>query len=328
MCFKLSIFLLLVLLVSALSAQTEKWKYFNNTNGLPTDRIRCVLQDKKGSYWIGTWDDGLIKYDGKKFTVFNTKNSKLPHNSIYCMVFDKRGNLYIGTFGGGVAKFDCRNNWKIYNTENSGLPNNWIYSIAIDSKGELWIGTYSEGLAIFNGKKWKVYNKFNSKLPDNKVTAIYIAKNGDKIIGTARHSIFIVKNVWKTEKEMNIDTYEDAIYWIAPYIDNKVLMCYKFGSVVIFDWKNYRILNESNSSIPIHGFYSITSDKKNIIWAGSFLLGVVRYDGRNAELWNKENSGLKDNQIFSTFIDSKNNKWFCTYNEGICIYNEDGVTLK
>ena len=102
--FKFSIMLLLVLLFGSTSAQTDKWKYFDKTNGLPTDRIRCVVQDKKGNYWIGTWDDGLVKYDGKKITVFNTKNSKLPHNSIYCMLFDKSGELIIGTFGGGVAK--------------------------------------------------------------------------------------------------------------------------------------------------------------------------------------------------------------------------------
>ncbi len=323
-------FLFLFMFISGwtfvLAAQPVKWKFFNKENsGLPSNEIRTVLQDKHGNYWIATWDDGLVKYDGKKWTVFNTKNSKLPHNSIYCMRFDQKGNLWIGTFGGGVAEFNCRNKWKIYNTANSELPNNWIYSIAIDNKSNVWIGTYTEGLAVFDHKKWTVYNKTNSILPNNKVTAIFIYKNDDKIIATADHMIFIKNGVWKTEKEMNINTDEDAVYWISPYLNDEVLLCYKFGSIVIYDGKNFNFFNDKNSDLPFRGFYSVTADKKNTIWAGSFILGVVHRENDRWILFNKSNSELKDNMIFSIYVDNKNNKWFSTYKGGISIYNEDGV---
>ena len=59
--FKFSILLLLVLLFGNTSAWTDKWKYFDKTNGLPTDRIRCVVHDMKGNYWIGILDEGLVK---------------------------------------------------------------------------------------------------------------------------------------------------------------------------------------------------------------------------------------------------------------------------
>lgn len=288
--------------------------------------IRTVLQDNHKDYWIATWDDGLVRYDGKTWKVFNTKNSKLPHNTIYCMTLDSKENLWIGTFGGGVAKFDRKKKWTIYNSKNSGLPNDWIYSIAFDKKSNVWIGTYSEGLAIFDQrKKWTVYNKFNSILPNNKVTVIYIDKNDNKIIGTAEHMIFIQNNVWKTEAEVNYKTDEEAIYCIAPYIDKKILMCYKFGSIVIYDGNFFKIYNTTNSDLPFLGFYSVTYDKKNTIWAGSFGQGVVHLDGDHWKLFDKSNSGLKDDLVFTVFVDSSNNKWFSTYYGGICIYNEDGV---
>ncbi|NJD23539.1 MAG: hypothetical protein FIA82_12885, partial [Melioribacter sp.] len=44
--------------------QSVNWKHFDKENsGLPTNTIRCVTQDPKGIYWIGTWDAGLVKFD-------------------------------------------------------------------------------------------------------------------------------------------------------------------------------------------------------------------------------------------------------------------------
>jgi ligand-binding sensor domain-containing protein len=139
--------------------------------------------------------------------------------------------------------------------------------------------------------------------------------------------MFIQNGNWKTQKEMKIDSDEDAIYWISAYNEDTLLMCYKFGSLVIYDGKNFKRFNKSNSSIPLEGYYSICSDKNKIIWAGSFVEGVVRFDGKQFVLLNKDNSGLKGNMIFSIFVDTKNNKWFSTFKNGICIFNEEGVRL-
>ncbi len=269
---KISVLFFLLLFTYISQAQTDKWKYFDKSNsGLPTNMIRAVIQDKYKNYWIATWNDGLVKYDGKTWKVFNTKNSKLPNNEIYCITFDKKENLWIGTFGGGVAKVDCKKKGTVYNSKNAGLPNDWIYTIAFDKKSNVWIGTYSEGLAIFNQKKkWTVYNSFNSLLPINKVTAIYIDKDDNKIIGTADHIIFIQNNVWKTEAEVNYKTDEGAIYWIEPFTGDKVLMCYKFGSIVIYNGKTFKVFNKlvKWADVVGEGFPAGVMDKIGLDYAG------------------------------------------------------------
>ena len=67
------IFLTLFLWNSVSFLQTDNWKHFDKDNsGLPTNTIRCVTQDRRGIYWIGTWknvvkfrliDIGLIRQD-------------------------------------------------------------------------------------------------------------------------------------------------------------------------------------------------------------------------------------------------------------------------
>lgn len=329
MIFRPNLFLLILTLFlwkSVSSSQVDTWMHFDKSNsGLPTNTIRCVTQDLKGIYWIGTWDSGLVKYDGKKWTVFNKKNSSLPNNCVYSITFDKKGNLYIGTMGGGLAIFDGKSKWKIYDTKSSKIPEDWIYSIAIDKKSNVWVGTFSEGLGVFDGKNWTVFNKFNSILKDNKVTFIHIDGNDNKLLGTQAELVFIESDKWKSESDMKIDTLDNVAYWISETSDGRKLISYKYGGLVFFDGRQFRIFKKINSQIPVEGFYSAVEDKKQIIWAGSFGEGVVNYDGAKWDLLNKSNSPLKDDLIFNIYVDSKNNKWFSTYFGGISLYNEDGI---
>ena len=38
-------------------------------DGLSQNTINCVIEDRKGSFWIGTFD-GLNRYDGSNFEIF------------------------------------------------------------------------------------------------------------------------------------------------------------------------------------------------------------------------------------------------------------------
>ncbi|MBX6366177.1 MAG: hypothetical protein IRZ00_20215, partial [Gemmatimonadetes bacterium] len=42
--------------------------------GLPLNSIRTVLQSRDGYIWLATMD-GLVRFDGVRFTVFNTANT-------------------------------------------------------------------------------------------------------------------------------------------------------------------------------------------------------------------------------------------------------------
>lgn len=171
-----------------LNTSTGEKEYFPYKNAV-------VAIDRSGNKWIGTdigrvSDDGLIqkgigliKYDGKTWTVFNSSNSGLPENYIKSIAVDQQENVWAGTTYNGLAKFDG-NTWTVYDTSNSALPDNLVNSIAIDKHGNKWIGTY-HGIAKFDGKTWTVYNKSNSGLPDNFVSIVKIDEQGQKWIGTA-----------------------------------------------------------------------------------------------------------------------------------------------
>ncbi|HTH57089.1 MAG TPA: ATP-binding protein [Cyclobacteriaceae bacterium] len=61
--------LLISLLPLKAVAQDYFFKQYRVENGLPSDIVKACAQDSLGYFWMAT-DDGLVKYDGIKFTTF------------------------------------------------------------------------------------------------------------------------------------------------------------------------------------------------------------------------------------------------------------------
>ncbi len=189
--------------------------YYNSANsGLSAIDISSIAIDENGMKWIGTYWNGIIKFDGTNWTTYDTSNSGLPKNYVNSIVLDESETKWIGTFD-GLAKFDGTN-WTTYNTSNSGLPNDNVTSIAIDEMGTVWIGNYYDGLTKFDGVDWITYNTSNSGLPSGQIRSIAIDKNGTEWIGTWGGGLAKFDGInWTTYNTSNSGLLSDKIYSIA-----------------------------------------------------------------------------------------------------------------
>jgi len=106
------------------------------------DWVNCILCDRDGIMWFGTYD-GICFFDPKTNKTGNyTVNDKvLPGNIVYAINEDRKGNLWIGT-SEGLACFNKKTkNSKLY-TIAAGLPSNVICGILEDEKGDIWLSTH------------------------------------------------------------------------------------------------------------------------------------------------------------------------------------------
>jgi ligand-binding sensor domain-containing protein len=74
--------------------------------GMQTN-VRCVIQDKIGYLWFGTWNS-LYRHDGHSFVPFRydiDDTSSLAENLVFALYGHKAGVLWAGT-GVGLEKFD------------------------------------------------------------------------------------------------------------------------------------------------------------------------------------------------------------------------------
>ncbi len=74
-------------------------------NGLPHNLLTDVIQGGEGYLWIGTFN-GLARFDGTRFTVFNPENTpELADSWIDHLFTTPDGTLWIGTHHGGLSSF-------------------------------------------------------------------------------------------------------------------------------------------------------------------------------------------------------------------------------
>ena len=77
-------------------------------NGLPQNGVRQITQTPDGYLWFTTFD-GLVRFDGLRFTTFNKSNTKGISNNRFTGIYaDKDGTVYAQTMEDGLLTI-CRN---------------------------------------------------------------------------------------------------------------------------------------------------------------------------------------------------------------------------
>ena len=68
---------------SALNPATPIAQYgrdvWDSDSGLPQNSVDAILQTRDGYLWLGT-QEGLVRFDGVRFTIFDTRNSHAMHD--------------------------------------------------------------------------------------------------------------------------------------------------------------------------------------------------------------------------------------------------------
>lgn len=129
-----------------LNAQASNYifEHLTSEQGLSSDKVEAVLQDRDGFYWIAT-QNGLNRFDGTTFTIYrhDTQDStSLTNNYCTALLEGKNGDIWVGTYK-GVSRYIKRKGYfqqiylqhPLHNTEVA----NRIYSMAMDGEGNIWM---------------------------------------------------------------------------------------------------------------------------------------------------------------------------------------------
>lgn len=107
--------LLIFLLAASATAFSQQEKqyaftHFGSTNGLVSNSVFDIFQDKQGYIWLATVD-GLQRYDGNRFITFRHSASdpySIPGDFLTQLTADKDGKLWMYA-GGKIGFFDTKN---------------------------------------------------------------------------------------------------------------------------------------------------------------------------------------------------------------------------
>lgn len=113
----------------------ETW---NVSDGLPVNAINHLIQSRDGYLWAATFD-GLVRFDGVKFTVFNSASSPgLPSNRIIRLEEGARGDLWLATEQGHLVR---RRAGRFRVMLGPGCIPPKYFALAHHADGTTWAGT-------------------------------------------------------------------------------------------------------------------------------------------------------------------------------------------
>ncbi len=143
--------------------------------------IKEIYQDSKNNYWIGLYQQGLLKLlPSGQTQLFQSEiynDFSLSNNYVRVIFEDRIGNLWIGTEDGLNLYDNSPNSEKfvryLHQIENpNSISNDEILCITEDDNGNIWIGT-ANGLNKFDVKKG-IFTIFTEKdgLPNNVIHGV------------------------------------------------------------------------------------------------------------------------------------------------------------
>ena len=94
--------------VHTVAAQSNLWSRRNISmlDGLPTNTVRSITQDKDGFIWMGT-DNGLCRYDG--YNVLPYHNRQLGSDQYVSAMVPYDRNLLVGSTHGAFLFYNPQN---------------------------------------------------------------------------------------------------------------------------------------------------------------------------------------------------------------------------
>lgn len=329
------------------SQSQPTFKKINQSTGLSNGRITCIAKEKDGYVWIGT-NNGLNRYDGLDFKVYNKRNSNISSNDISDILIDNKNRIWITTLGGGLHYYNPLNDtFKIFKNiydDSGSLISNQVNTITEDSKGLIWLGTEKE-LCSFNVETHQFVsysNQLNSNQTkqSNSITSICEDKNGNLWVGTFGNGLFLFDIVEKKFHQIKSDQtpISDFIYVISQLNPDKMLVGTNGSGLLVIDLATLKITDflKDNLSLKqdIKIVRSIKIDSKNNLWIGTDGNGVFEVEYPNGKhpiinnyLYNsKLETSLSGNAIYEIMDDGDSKIWFGTAWNGISILDKKNTS--
>ncbi len=139
------------------------WRHLRRENGLPTNEVRTVFEDREGTIWAGTNGGGLLSLRPRVVQTW-TAVQKMPQSNVLSVTADRAGRIYAGLLSEGVA---CLEGNTISRVGPPGQKTPWLGSataVLMDHKGRLWVGMTAETqehpsiLHVIDGKKYQAFD--------------------------------------------------------------------------------------------------------------------------------------------------------------------------
>ena len=297
-----------LLLLPGLTADEFSYRTWRTEDGLPGNRIRALEETRDGYLWVGT-PSGLARFDGARFTVFDSSNTpELLDESITVLWPSRDGSLWVGTEGGGLVHY--RDGAFISYGAQEGLTNGFVRAVAEDTAGNVWVGT-DRGVFQFRNNRFTRLDYGASESPFASVVDIAAGRDGRIWVGTQGGLLTVANG-------MIVPAYCRGTRAVS-----RVRRLYESptGRLFSMDAQGYSELRDGCRAPGQAGRTATVNALREAqdggLWIGTLGEGLLKYRNGRLETFRRPGT-LPDNSISALYEDHDQNLWVGT---------QDGLTL-
>jgi signal transduction histidine kinase/ligand-binding sensor domain-containing protein/CheY-like chemotaxis protein len=241
----------------------EVWE---EEQGLPHYSVNSIAQGGEGYLWLATYY-GLVRFDGKKFVVFDRTNTpQLESNQIWSLARDASGTLWIGATSGLLTYREGR----IQAHPAPELRKVSVRAVHAAANGEVWVGTNTAGAFVVRGNQASRVGPHGGT-----VRAVLRDRNGDGWIGSntglyrvrgAVQEHFGAESGLPEPRVLSLYESPDGVLWVATAGGLATLRPgeTRLSAIRAFDRKVV---------------WCLAPDRQGSLWIGMLGGGLARYAG-------------------------------------------------
>ncbi|MBB1333621.1 diguanylate cyclase [Pseudoalteromonas sp. SG43-7] len=306
-------------------------KQWNMQNGLPSQSLKSVVQDKQGYMWLGT-QFGLSRFDGNTFTNYNTLNSNfLPSNGINKLLVDSEGYLWIGTKDGIVVIDPTTMAAQEFSVKGP------VRDVIEDAKGSIWIAA--------NGLYFVSRNQINVSAVHDLLVPVMSASSVKQIVGTVSQLALSPEGIWLVNERylLRLTNSSSDFAKLRLELTAKVSIPERLAQTIIHDlaWlegnlylaselgayfldlddelRPFPLPNANNSAV-----YKFMSDSNGALWISTY--GRLLFRDNSGDWQWVEPSQLDQSIWFADlYRDNDNNIWLASFSEGLWLAHEGRI---
>ncbi|MBP7375200.1 MAG: hypothetical protein KA956_01855 [Pyrinomonadaceae bacterium] len=282
----------------------KKW---TTEDGLPQNTVTSILQTSDGYIWLGTFG-GLARFDGIKFTIFDSTNSPgLASSRVLSLYEDRRKNLWIGTESGQVYTLVDGKFSEFISAPDFRRVTVWQF--VEDDEGRLYIASDS-GIERF------AFNEDGSVIADSvkiisRERAFGLAKGPGNNVWTSNGRAFLIQGDHVVRADslglplpINILNIEFA--------DDGRMIVETISSLGWFEDGKYSPILPKNSDVTLGG--CTPAFESNDLWCQG---GNLLHEFSDGEMVTHDIRDYVTGGSRALFFDKEDNIWLATESDGL-----------
>jgi ligand-binding sensor domain-containing protein len=291
-------------------------------NGLPQNSINDITQTREGYLWLATFD-GLVRFDGMKFRIFNTGNTPaIKNNGIKKLFIDYENRLWIICSDGNLILYsngqfrECPlpsklniNSNVIADFENESVivlcSNNKFYKWDNEKFVETRIGDFKKinSIQTLNTNQLYIatenglYSSINEEIVEFQelkgMPVIQLYRSPfSQVIAIAGNRLYEVHANSCKEIPSPVDLSKAGDYTLA-YNDEKILSILTEKGIIYLSG-NKAVSLTSNSGLSSNHVRSMYVDREKNLWVGTNNAGLNKLKPKLFRTYSKENGMIAD----------------------------------